>query len=69
MDYSNFWQYLCDSLVDGPGPDGELAEVGPGVVDDGLEHVVPERDADGLGGAPNLGGHEEGSIAGALKKN
>ena len=56
-------------LVIRPDPNTQLAEVGPGVVDDGLEHVVPERDADGLGGAPNLGGHEEGSIAGALKKN
>ena len=45
VDYSNFWQYLCDSLVDGPGPDGELAEVGPGGVHNGLVHVVPEGDA------------------------
>ena len=45
VDYSNFWQYLCDSLVDGPGPNGELAEVGPGGVHNGLVHVVPEGDA------------------------
>ncbi len=28
--------------INGPGPHGQLAQIGPGVVYDGLVHVVPE---------------------------
>ena len=52
--------------VVGLGPHGQLAEVGSGVVDDGLVHVVPEAETLGLGTSLDLLGGVKGPVAGAL---
>ena len=46
-------------LVNCPGPDGELAQVWPGVVDDGLVHVEPEGETHGQVCPVQLPAHQE----------
>ena len=46
-------------LVNCPGPDGELAQVWPGVVDDGLVHVEPEGETHGQVCPVQLSAHQE----------
>ena len=53
--------------VEGPGPHGQLAQVGPGVVHDGLVHVVPEGEALRVAAvARHLAGDQEAAVARAL---
>ncbi len=54
-------------LVIRSDPDCQFSQIGSCVVDDGLEHVVPEGHADRVARPLHLRGHEEGTIAGALK--